>query len=239
MPKRTKKAAPVKEKPRTRASEVREWIAGFRAVLVSETPDPRERLLRLAERWNNATLWSQWQESQQEWQRAKERIANVHRVCSNRAAEMFVNLARQATEQERAAHCEFWRLQFELNELQNLLRELRPELLADFGPPVMLQETITPNERAAMVNRVWAKLLEATPAGETAPPPLSRNQTAVLEILKAMKPGRGIDGKALIRRLREEKITVSQAVLTKHVMPILKVHFKVTNKRGIGYFIAR
>jgi hypothetical protein len=95
----------------------------------------------------------------------------------------------------------------------------------------------------------WMEINELLPAIEAAQPDdkssvspiLTDRQRAVLEILQALPKDKGLQGHEIIRKLRERKrpIEMSRAVLTKHIIPVLKKHHGVTNTPGVGYHVRK
>jgi hypothetical protein len=74
------------------------------------------------------------------------------------------------------------------------------------------------------------------------PPQLTDKARAVLELLRSQPSGKGLDGSAIRRKLKtreQDRLTITQAVLTSHIMPILKQHYGVKNKRGLGYYVQK
>ena len=73
----------------------------------------------------------------------------------------------------------------------------------------------------------------ATPqtAGKSRPP-LSDQERKAFDIIRAMPPGEAISLKDL-----EKKSGVDAKVLTSHIIPALKQHYGVKNRRNVGYYI--
>ena len=67
--------------------------------------------------------------------------------------------------------------------------------------------------------------------------PLTEQQAAVLSLLKGLPPGGGLTGSELVKRLDLGGQTVSQSGLTTRIMPTLRKHHGVRNRRGVGYYI--
>lgn len=162
---KAKAPAPVVAKPiPRRADEVHEWIAGFRKPIDAAYPSPEKLLAYLVESWSNPRTWEQWRSNLQQWQDSKDHLSISHRHAS-RNGKLDHDGIRIATDHERMSHSEFWRFNWEIGELYSLLRRLRPDLIAEFGTPVSLDETFTSNERASNTNRVLAKLLTPSTSG--------------------------------------------------------------------------
>jgi len=73
-----------------------------------------------------------------------------------------------------------------------------------------------------------------TQGGEVTPP-LNDTQQAVLDLLRDLPPGKGMTGKQIINALREHEI--DQSTLTSRIIPFLRQHYHVANKRVAGYYL--
>jgi len=67
---------------------------------------------------------------------------------------------------------------------------------------------------------------------------LTQKAAAVYELLKNLPPERGMTGREILNALSKNNIFLDHSSLTKNIIPVLKKHYKVKNKRGVGYFIA-
>lgn len=70
-------------------------------------------------------------------------------------------------------------------------------------------------------------------------PPLGSKASAVLRLIQSIEPPEGITGPEIVLRLDERGVLVEPNTLTRHIIPNLKKHYGVTNKRGVGYYIRR
>jgi len=98
-------------------------------------------------------------------------------------------------------------------------------------------ETHLTNE-AAEVLETGGKTAKPPKAVESRPP-LSPNAAFVLDMLKALPPGRALTGPKILDALaeREPPLFLDESVLTSQIMPFLKEHYGVKNKPRIGYYV--
>jgi hypothetical protein len=74
-------------------------------------------------------------------------------------------------------------------------------------------------------------------SGPTPPNTLSVNAKAVLSIISAQPKGQGVSAKEIIAKLKSHRITITEATLRKHIMPVLKDGHGVENRRAAGGYL--
>ncbi len=70
-------------------------------------------------------------------------------------------------------------------------------------------------------------------------PELNPSATAVLAIIRSQPPGVCIQGKEIIKKMRERKSPISEATLRKHILPKLKSYGVVNHPAAGGYLIQK
>lgn len=136
---------------------------------------------------------------------------------------------------------------------EQFLRKLLESRGRDAWDPSDLQDLAEIAERvlgidpgpltASEIEREVRKALRAEPPlapgkVEASARPLSPVEEAIVQILESLPPGKAIDAKCIMRKLRDQKISIGQTVLARHIAK-LKSRFGIVNTRGIGYHIAR
>jgi hypothetical protein len=110
------------------------------------------------------------------------------------------------------------------------------ELVGMLGPLPLVQPSIAGHIALANIERLGlcakAQLKTSTPER----PPLSPNEQRVLDLIRAQPPGTGIVGRHIVSKLSKEGFELDHGTLTRHIIPILKRHFGVKNRPGIGYY---
>ena len=71
-----------------------------------------------------------------------------------------------------------------------------------------------------------------------AEPPLTDNERAVYKLIDGQPPGEGIIGKQIVAKLEhlQPPIFIEQSTLTRHIIPSLRKHHDIPNRRGVGYY---
>jgi hypothetical protein len=94
------------------------------------------------------------------------------------------------------------------------------------------------NALLVRIRNEWTKA-EGIKHNADAAEPLSDQERAVLEVIQAQPLGVGIIGKKIIAELehRQGGLDIDQAALTSRIIPRLKKHYGVQNRRNVGYYI--
>jgi len=105
------------------------------------------------------------------------------------------------------------------------------------------REIVEPMQRHAEAVRKWLARMSKeaghdSVAGVHTPPPLTRLEKAVLNIIKVQPKDKGITGNKIIAELARQRITTEQSTLTRHIIPKLKRWYGVKNRPGVGYYIS-
>jgi nucleoside phosphorylase len=180
----TANAGVVEPETQSGQRNVGAWLAEWRSTLEQEFPDPIDRLRALAFRCTSEGAWTAPRATLAAWQAAQQKVNDQFRrrraelETSNGhvqvGSSLYWSLVRQLQQdpiikesqrEEVDAHCQYWRACFESIELYRLLWQHRAGLLAEFGPPVRLDESYTPRERAERCNGVLAKLVAENGVG--------------------------------------------------------------------------
>ena len=66
---------------------------------------------------------------------------------------------------------------------------------------------------------------------------LTKKAAAVLGLLEDLPEHRGLTGPEILTELDKQRIDMDQSTLTKNIIPALKEHHRVKNKRRKGYYI--
>lgn len=155
------------------------WSAEWRSILEQEFPDQFARMHHLAYSCANEEYWRRCHLSVKELDEAKELLSKTIKQVRDRIERdsetaspqipleswQIGNMVREDISVKYAkldleqADQKFWLAGLPSTHLYSMLARHRPHLLQDFGPPVRLDESYTPRERAEKCNVVLVKLL--------------------------------------------------------------------------------
>ncbi|MBM4296843.1 MAG: hypothetical protein FJ143_03795 [Deltaproteobacteria bacterium] len=202
--------------------------------------DPSERLIELAKRWSSPIPWTILRERFEKWQSARDYANDLRRIAwklrdAGEPEEKGLQRQIADAEHEEQVHEKHFRaLEDEAAELERLVSQKWPDLLGSLTIP----DHYLPRERHEQVRRVLARL-QADGGQPGHAPPMTETEHAVYCLLGTLAPGKGLTGKEIIQALGKKNICLEQSTLTRHIIPPLKKHRNVKNRKSVGYYIAQ
>ena len=162
-------------------------------------------------------------------------LAAIHdRICPTRRIEQ--RGIRRASKKRRRTELgiPFYILRTSVNALTENHRERLEDMLKVVEQD-LIDRALLPDRSIEVRSRV-----PATPhphVEDATAPPLTEPEQQVLGIIKQQPPDKAISGQAIVDELGRRGRTIVLSTLTRHIIPRLKAHHRVRNRRGAGYYI--